>query len=268
MRLVASVRTPADMEGAAAALGKALGLTLAEARIRLAPEPPAILANLAPEPAAALVVALRQAGLSVLSVEASGPPDGQRVVARTAVLSQTGAVFHPRAGAPVELPWGEVLAILRGASSVRSETESTQKSAKFSVATALITQGLKTSRTVEKTVRSQQEETEQVTLLQGRRGQRVVLRERELDFSCLGAAMQPTRTANMVALARLFKERAPSAFYDERLLRLGRRPLPMFVGGETREQSGKTAQTRIDTSSSLEILAEILSRAVEEGFLP
>jgi hypothetical protein len=255
------------MEGAAAALGKALGLTLAEARIRLAPEPPAILASLAPEPAAALVAALRQAGLPVTAVEA-GPSDGQRVVARTAVFSQTGAVFQARAGAPVELPWSDVITILRGASSVRSEMESTQKSTKFSVATALITQGLKTSRTVEKTVRSQQEDTEQVTLLHGRGGQRVVLRERELDFSCLGAAMQPTRMANMVALARLLKERAPSAFYDERLLRLGRRPLPMFVGGETREQSGNTVQTRIDSSGGLEILAEILSRAVEEGLLP
>jgi hypothetical protein len=256
------------MEGAAAALGKALGLTLAEARIRLAPEPPAILASLAPEPAAALVATLRQAGLAVLAVEAPGSLEEQRVVARTAVLVQTGATFQPRAGAPVELPWGEVITILRGASSVRSETESTQKSAKFSVATAIVTQGLKTSRTVEKTVRSQQEETEQVTLLHGRGGQRVVLRERELDFSCLGAAMQPTRTANMVALARLLKERAPSAFYDERLLRLGRRPLPMFVGGETREQSGKTAQTRIDTAGGLEVLAEVLSRAVAEGLLP
>lgn len=104
MRLVASVRTPADMEGATAALGETLGLTLAEARIPLAPEPPAILANLASEPAAALVDALRQTGLAVLSVEASGPPDVQRVVARTAVLSQAGAVFQPRAGAPVELP--------------------------------------------------------------------------------------------------------------------------------------------------------------------
>src|SRR3954468_18435515 len=111
MRLVASVRTPADMEGAAAALGKALGLTLAEARIRLAPEPPAILATLAPEPAATLVAALRQAGLPALAVEAAGPPDGQRVVARTAVFSQTGAVFQARTGAPVELPWGEVITI-------------------------------------------------------------------------------------------------------------------------------------------------------------
>src|SRR5262245_16408528 len=142
MMLVASVRTPADGEGAAAALGKALGLSLAEARLRLAPEPPAILASLAPEPAAGLVSTLRQAGLSVLAVERAGPLEGLRVVARTAVLGEVRGTFQARSGASVELPWAEVLSILRGASTVRTETESTQKSSKFSVATAIVTQGL------------------------------------------------------------------------------------------------------------------------------
>jgi hypothetical protein len=268
MKLVASVRAPADVEAAAAALGKALGLSLAEARIRLAPEPPAVLARLASEPAAALVASLRQVGLAVLAVDMAAAFEGQRVVASTAVLGPAGGTFQARTGAPVELPWGDVITILRGSSTVRSETESTQKSSKFSLATAIVTQGLKTSRTEEKTVRTQQEDTEQAILLHGRGGQRVVLRERELDFSCLGAAMQPTRMANMVALARVLKERAPSAFYDERLLRLGRRPLPMFVGGEKREHSAGVSQTRQDTAGGMEVLAEILTRAVEEKLLP
>jgi hypothetical protein len=267
MKLVASVRIPADMESAAAALGKALGLTLAEARIRLAPEPPAILASLAPQPAAALVAELRQAGVAVLAVERAVSEE-QRVVARTAVLGQAGGTFQARSGAPIELPWAEVVTLLRGASSVRSDTAVTQQSKQFSLSTALATQGLKMSQTVERTTRSQQEETEQVVLLYGRGGQRIVLRERELDFSCLGAAKQPTRMANMVALARLLKERVPSAFYDERLVRLGRRPLPMFVGGETHTQAGKSSQTRVDTSGGLEVLGEVLWLAVQEGLLP
>lgn len=268
MKLVASVKTPADAEGTAAVLAKALGLSLAEVRIRLAPEPPAILAQLAPESADALVASLRQVGLAALALEATGPAEGLRVVARTAVLGPTKGTFQARTGAPVELPWSEVISILRGSSTVRSETESTQKSSKFSLATAIATQGLKMSRTQEKTARSQQEDTEQAILVHGRQGQRVVLRERELDFACLRAAMQPTRTANMLALAKLLKERSPTAFYDERLLRLGRRPLPMFVGGETREQSGGVSQTRLDTAGGMEVLAEILTRAVEERLLP
>ncbi|MGZ3461375.1 MAG: hypothetical protein ACXU86_23030, partial [Archangium sp.] len=90
----------------------------------------------------------------------------------------------------------------------------------------------------------------------------------ELDFSCLGAAMQPTRMANMAMLARLLRDKAPRAFYDERLLRLGRRPLPLFAGGESHAQTGKTSQKRLDTSSGLDVLAEVLWRAVEAGLLP
>lgn len=266
--LVASVRTATDVEAAAAVLGKAAGLTLAEARIRLAPEPPAILASMAPGPADALVAELRRVGLAVLALEGTAASEGTRVMARTAVLGPVAGTFQARTGAPVELPWAEVVTVLRGASSVRSETAVTQKSKQFSLSTALATQGLKMSQTVERTARTQQEETEQVLVLQGRGGQRVLLRERELDFSCLGPALQPTRTANMGALWQLLKQRTPGAFQDERLLRLGRRPLPMFLGGETHAKDGKVEQTRTDTASGMELLAEVLFRAVREGLLP
>ncbi|SES73724.1 hypothetical protein [Stigmatella erecta] len=268
MHLVACVRMPKELEAAASALGGALGLTLAEARLRLAPEPPSILARLAPEAASQLVAQLRQAGLAALVVEGGEPAQGQRLVARTATLGPTGAVFQSRAGAQLPLAWAEVSALFRGASTVRSESAVLQQKAKFSLSTAIATQGLKMSRKEESTVRSQQEETEQVLLLYGRGGQRVVLRERELDFAFLGAAMQPTRIANMGAVARLFKDKAPGAFYDERLLRLGRRPLPAFVGGETHVQLGKTSQTRLDTAEGLEVLGLALWRAVEEKLLP
>lgn len=266
--LVAIVQTPKYPESAATALGRATGLTLAEARIRLAPEPPAILASLAPQPAAALVAELRNEGVAALTVERSAASEGPRVVARTAVLGPTGGTFQARTGAALELPWAEVVTLLRGISAIRSETAVTEKSSKFSVSTALATQGLKMSQTFEKTTRSQQEETEQVILIYGRSGQHIVLRDRELDFSCLGAEKQTTRPANMTVLARVLKERAPSAFYDERLLRLGRRSLPMFLGGETRVQHGKVEKTQVDTSGGLELLGEILYRAVQEKLLP
>lgn len=265
MRLVAIVRAAAKPEEAATLLGSALGLTAAEARMRLAPEPPAIIALLAPEPAEALVSRLREGGLAVLSVEAAVPSDAARTVAHTVSLGSEAATFQPRSGAPVELPWSEVAAVIRGVSALRTETSSVQESKKFSLATALITQGLKMSRTVEKTVHSHQEQIEQVILVYGRGGQRIALREQSVDYSCLGAAMQPTRTANIAVLARLLKEKTPAAFHDERLIRLGRRALPMFIGGEVR--TGKLGQTRVETSGGFDVLAEILWRALEQGLL-
>jgi hypothetical protein len=268
MNLVACVRMPEKLEAAATALGGALGLTLAEARLRLAPEPPVILANLEPGAAAGLVAGLRRAGLAALVVEGAGASQGPRLVARTVTLEPSSAVFQARDGKSLALPWAEVSALFRGTSAVRAESAAVQQTSKFSLATAIATHGLKMSRQEERTVRSQQEETEQVLLLYGKGGQRVVLRERELGFSFLGAAMQPTRLANMVAAARLFKDKAPGAFYDERLLRLGRRPLPAFLGGETHVQSGKTSQTLLDTAEGLEVLGMALWRGVEEGLLP
>jgi hypothetical protein len=269
MKLIASVRAVANPESAADALALAAGLTRAEARMRLVTEPPMLLASVPPEREAALLAALRHDGLEVLAVDAAVPSDSERTVARSFTLGPAAATFQPRTGPAVELPWVEVGAILRGSNVVRSEMETVHQSKKGSLVMTLASQGLKTSRTVERTERTQQEETEQVLFVFGRGGQRIALRERELDYSCLGAAMQPTRMANMVTLARLLKERAPGAFYDERLLRLGRRPLPSFVGsGESLTQIGKTAQKRLDTSRVLDVLAEVLWRGVQMGLLP
>src|SRR4051794_4683020 len=112
MKLVAAVRAPANPEEAVAALAAAAGLTLAEARMRLAPEPPTLLARLAPEAAESLVAALRQRGLAVLAVEAEGPGDAARTLARTVALGAAEVTFQPRAGAPLALPWDEVAALL------------------------------------------------------------------------------------------------------------------------------------------------------------
>lgn len=269
MKLVALVRAPANPEAAASVLGGLLGITLAEARMRLAPEPPTLLARLAPEVADPLVTVLRQEGLAALAVDAAGPPDARRLQARTVAFGATGALFQPRSGEPLSLPWSEVGAILRGASVVRADMETTEKSKSFSVATAIISQGVKTMRTTERTVRTQEEVLEQVLFVFGRGGQRAVLRERELDFSCLGPDMQPTRMANMTVLAGLLRRGAPGAFYDERLVRLGRRQLPLFAASnEAHLSTTKMAQKLTDTSSGLVLLAEVLWHAVAEGLLP
>ncbi len=200
MKLVAIACAPAQPDEAARALAEAAGLALAEARMRLAPEPPALLARLEPAEADALVASLRKAGLAALAIAARFPTDKDRTVARAFSLDAAGAAFTPRFGDPMRLAWPDVLAILRGLRASRSETERTEKSKSFSVGTAVATGGLKMTRTSTRTVRSSEESTEQVILVYARSGRVAMLAERKLDFSCLGPDMHPSSSGNMAEL--------------------------------------------------------------------
>jgi hypothetical protein len=268
MRLVAIVRTPERIEEAASAIAQASGLALAEVRMRLAPEPPALLARLEQSSADALVVALRGAGVAALAVPAEVPGDKDRLVARAFSADDAGVTFIARSGESAQMAWREVTAILRGLRSSRSEVERTEKSRAFSVGMAIATGGLKMTRTATRTVRSSDESTEQVILVYSRGGPVALLAERELDFSCLGPGMSPSSTANMVEVARRLRTKAPSAFYDERLLRLGRRPLPFLARGESRSQTATTTVTHGDSGAALDVLAEVIRRALVQGLLP
>ena len=268
MKLVAIVRAPARPDEAPAALAEALGLVPAEARMRLAAEPPALLARLEPDRADALVASLRKAGLAALAVEVLCPTDRDRTVAQSFSFDGACVTFTPRFGDPMKVPWTDVLAILRGVRASRSDVARSEKSKRFSPGAAIATGGLLLTRSSTKTVRSSEESTEQVILVYTRDGRAAMLAERELAFSCLGPGMQPSSTGNMVELARRLREGAKGAFYDERLLRLGRRPLPFLAGGESRTQTATAVHTRTDTSGSLDTLAEVMRQALVEGLLP
>lgn len=268
MKLVAVVRPAPNAEEAARAVAAATGLTLAEARMRLSPEPPALLARLEDGRAAALVAALRGAGLGAVAVDVRCPTDRDRVLARGFAVDDAGLTLTPRAGEPVVLGWAEVTAILRGMRASRSEVERTETSKRLSVGTAIATGGLKLTRTSTRQVRAAEETTEQVILVYARGGRAATLAEGQLEFSCLGAGMQPSSAGNMAELARRLRARAPGAFYDERLLRLGRRPLPFLSAGESRSQTAAAVTTRTDTSGALDVLAEVIRQALVEGLLP
>jgi hypothetical protein len=267
-KLVAIVRAPANPDLAARALAGAAGLTLAEARMRLAPEAPALLARLDPDQAEAVVAALREAGLAALALDARVPSDKERTVARDLAIADARVTFTPRFGDPLEIAWPDVLAILRGVRASRSDVERTVRSKSLSVGSAVATGGLKMTRTSTRTERSSEESIEQVILVYAHDGRAAMLAETELDFSCLGRGMQPSSTGNMVEIARMLRDRAKGAFYDERLLRLGRRALPFLPGGESRTQTATLTSTRTDTGGSLDVLGEVMRQSLVQGLLP
>ncbi|MBS2032439.1 MAG: hypothetical protein JST54_31375 [Deltaproteobacteria bacterium] len=264
MKMVALVRPPPDLDAAVKLLAEAGNLTAAEARMRLAPEPPALLVRLEDATADALAGKLRAAKLAALAI---GGPTAETLAPRTIELGADALKLTARDGTSMELPWSEIAIILRGTSASRESSERTETKKQFSATAAIVTGGLVMSTKTTSTARSSAEEVEQYIYVGGRDGSLAALRESVVDFTCLGKAMQPARTANVAALAQQLKAKAPGAFYDERLLRLGRRPLP-FIGGEMVMSRGTTSTTRSDTRSGLELLVEVMRQAVAEKLLP
>jgi hypothetical protein len=267
MKFVAVVRAPERLDEAAAAVSEATGLTLAESRMRISPEPPALVARLQAAEADVLLAALRTAGLAVVSIETEPPGDTERTVARRVAFSADTVAFMPRVGDPMEVAWADVQVILRGLREFRLETDRTEKRKTLSVGMTVVTGGLPATRISTKTVHSSEASFQQVILVYARDGRTAALIEGQLDFSCLGPGLHPSSTANMNELSRRLREQAKRAFYDERLLRLGRRPLPFVTEGETRSATKSLTVTRRHTTAALDVLAEVMREALARGLL-
>jgi hypothetical protein len=259
MHLVASIRPASDLEAAVAALVASAAMTKAEARMRLAPEPPALLARVPPEDAARVVGELGRAGLPALAIDEDVPSDSGRFQVRSFAFEAGAGQFTSRTGESLAVPWDDVRLVLRGVRASRTITEHTETRQKLSPGRAVLTGGLVFTKKTTSTVRSVQEDSEQFLLLHTDAGPRLFLGEQALEFSGLGPLLQPARTANLGVLMQELRRRTPRAFHDDRLLRLGRRALPFVLGGSA---------ARSDTRSSVDVLAEVLDQAVRTGLLP
>lgn len=268
MKLVALVKAPAALDVAARVLAAATEMVPAEARMRLAPEPPTLLARLQPDAADALARALGAAGLSAISLDDRVPTDAERFVAERFVFEKDGARFTSRDGDALELPWTEVRASFRGSRTARTETTRTEKTKSIAPMRAILTGGLSFTKTSQSTVRTAEETVEQLILVYTADARAILLGERSLDFTCLGAALQPSGIANMVEIARRLRAATPGAYHDDRLLRLGRRPLPFVFRGESRTQTTQGATSHTDTTAVLDVLAALMHRGLCEGLLP
>ena len=267
MHLVATVQPISAPDAAVEALIESAGMTAAEARMRLAPEPPALLARLPPDRAAALVAALTKAGTRAVALDEDVPSDAERFQVRSFAFEDTGASFTARDGATLQLGWDAMRLVLRGVRAESTTTARTERTTRFSLGRTVLTGGLGMTKKTTSTVHGQQESSEQFVLVHGDAGERVLLAEATLEFSGLGSLMQPSRTANVGVIAAELKRRAPRAFHDDRLVRLGRRALPFLVGGERTVRAGGSEVRRTDTRGSVDVLAEILDRAVRAGLL-
>jgi hypothetical protein len=225
--LVALVQRPKNLEAAISVLVTQANFAPAEARMRLAPEPPAVLQRLDPPAALSLVTSLKKVGAAALAVdpEAAEAP----MVARSFELGPSQATFFARDGAETEVGYGDVRLILRGLRVTSGVNVRTEIERKFSLGNALLTQGLKMTKTEKKEIRSEVTTPFHAALVYGPWGS-VLLDEAELVYQSLGEALKPSRLENLNTLVGELRKRAATAIYDDRLLRLGPRPLALGTG--------------------------------------
>ena len=226
-------------------LAQGAGLAPAEARMRLMPEPPAVVVR--SEEAEALAKALTAVGAPALAIDPTlrhGP-----VVAHRFELGPAQVTFVTPDGRETEVSYGDVRLILRGLRLTRSEQSRTETVRKFSLGKALLTQGLMMTTTQKREVRSEVINPFHAAMIYGADGMSVLLDESELVFQSLGAALRPSRVENLNTLVGELRKRASAARFDDRLLRLGPRPLALAVG------------------DPFDVVAEILNQAQLRGLL-
>ena len=262
MKLVAAMHQPAEVNRAAEALAKAVGLTPAEAQFRLAAAPPSMLARLDDEAAAALIRELDPLGLGCVSCNFPVPDDQARTIARTVTFEPLALVCAPRAGKPLPLRYDELRLILRGLQVERTRSEIIQNAK----AGAGMPVGPAPGGQVERR-RKVEESTSHFLLVYDALGRCARLAEGQLSFACLPPPIEPSGMANIARIARELRARAPQALFDDRLLRMSRRTL-LFA--PTRQTGMVGARSTLESESfaqSVDLMAEVLFQAALAGRL-
>jgi hypothetical protein len=213
-------RVTADPEVAASALAKALGKVAYEARpsVQLPGGGPAVVGVHASVDAAQDSAAtVRAAGFACAVVSVKDPLP-ELVVPQRFELGEDALVVEGRAHVHATVRYDAIDVLLHG--TAETQTQSTEKvtTRNLSLGRAALTGGLVNTRTQTTTRTTTNTNSDEVLFVFA--GAVVVsLREHELQYQSLGAALQPARMANFRYLVGELQRRATRAVRDDRLMR-------------------------------------------------
>ncbi len=216
---------PSDL----ARLANDLGTTLYELKLTLGAGFPAVV--LATVDATLAASALK-------TVEAHGHVaelcDRRNITASDAMTALRDFELEPDAlladASGERLPYDDMLALLRASHRTTTVRTEDVKERKFRPGMAIATGGLVLTKTTTREVTSRSETRQQVLYLFRRSGAPpMILRERTARYRGLGADLRPTSLENFATTVRHLRQRAPGAFYDERLM--SGRPIRGVVEG-------------------------------------
>jgi hypothetical protein len=211
-----------DREPLTKALAADLGVTMYEAgaRLRQPGSGPVTVAVFAEEaPATALCEKLRTTGFKA-AVLTGGEieTEGRASIVRRFGLGADGLDAVTEKGESIRIAYAEIDLILRGTVIVRGTTTETTKNRSVSLGSAVLSGGMKITKTT-KTVREvTTEERQGFFNLYAADRFPLVFRENALMYDSLGPALKPFRAANFTYLIAELRRRCPDALYDERLL--------------------------------------------------
>ena len=217
MLVIAELPPSPDAEATAA---RVTGQPLAEVRTRLAgPLPRVLLVDADDERARALAAALEGEGFTAIACDPRmAPADDDRLVARTLAWNAGGHLLIANGSGEAEEMTATSLALVqRGLRTTTTSEITKKKERRLSAGRALLSGGLILTKTVQtESVRTSTERDPFLLLHRGDGQRDVMLYARRLDYAFLGAAMQPTSTANFETLLERLRAWAPAVSVDQR----------------------------------------------------
>ena len=222
MHIAAIYNLPQNKEVLAAALAAALGATVYEvfSRLRSPGNGPFVVGVFATiEAAEELVKKLRLGGFeAALLKEDEIETEAVGFAVRKFRFGGNALIVESRKEESLAIDYSSMDLIIRGTSIAQATSTETVKVKKFDPGMALLTSGLKMTKTTEKTIESTVQTREGFFYLYAGDERTVIFREGGLGYDSLGAVMQPTRQANFSYVIEELRRRSPEAIYDDRLL--------------------------------------------------
>lgn len=256
MDIVALVGLGTTVEQEAPLLAADLGSTPYETALLLRTPPPVSLLR-TPDRARALDLLgkMRARGHDVVACDAAAIVTGESMThVRSFRLDPDAFDVTSVTNTNDRAPWAEIAAFVRAMH--RSSSQSVEKTTErnFSFGRAAMSGGILLSKTTTKETKHTAEEREQVLYIFRKSGPPILIGQSRLLYTGLGAELRPSQIENFATLLRLLRQRAPSAAYDERLLR----PRP---GGE-RLQAGAGGTVSSSSSDTIDALAHLVVLAL------
>jgi hypothetical protein len=262
MHVVALTRwnSATTLEHELPALAKALAMAPYDARLKLVAPSPALLAtNMTPERAAALVATLRQRGHGAVECDARSVPRSA-VATRGFALTGDALSTQDEQQRAIHVAYAAITCVLRAAEeSSQSHTLETSEK-KLAVASAVLTGGLKMSKTVTSVaIKASAVRQEVAYVFYGAGAPTLLLKEYALNYEALGSARGTTAHQSFQALIAWLRRHAPNAMHDDRMLSHKRRSNALIVRGAQNDRSVSQSN-----ASENDLGAYLLMRAREE----